>query len=135
MKTPDQRLTLIAFEYLNIPTLVTRKNDALDFHCVSVWGVQNALQAAYELGTGTGFPFDAGLPTRFDGYEIHGVREFDEGNGKFCEQVPDEEAEFWSLYGHIPGEGVECIGDYKTREHAEETYARITGRRFTAVGR
>ena len=39
----------------------------------------------------------ANLPTRFDGYEIHGVREFDDGGGKYCEQVPDDEAMFWSL--------------------------------------
>ena len=49
---------------------------------------------------------------------------------RYCEQVPDDEARFWSLYGHIPGQGVDCIGDFKTREHAEEVYARITGKRY-----
>jgi hypothetical protein len=67
---------------------------------------------------------------RFDDYEVHGVREFDDGAGKYCEQVPDDEAESWSLYGHIPGQGLECIGDFKTRELAEEVHARITGRRY-----
>jgi hypothetical protein len=67
---------------------------------------------------------------RFDDYEIHGVSEFDDDGRKFCEQVDDDEAQFWSLYGHIAGQGVECIGDYKTHEHAEEVYARITGRRY-----
>ena len=70
------------------------------------------------------------LTVRFDAYEIHGVGEFDDGTGKYCEQVPDDAAEFWSLYGHIPGQGVDCIGDFKTRKHAEEIYARITGRRY-----
>jgi hypothetical protein len=70
------------------------------------------------------------IPVRFDDYEIHGVREFDDGGGTYCEQVPDDEAAFWSLYGHIPGQGLECIGDFKTREQAEEVYARITGRRY-----
>jgi hypothetical protein len=68
---------------------------------------------------------------RFDDYEIHGVREYHGapfGQGTYCEQVPDDEAQFWSLYGHIPGQGLECIGDFKTRVHAEEVYARITGR-------
>ena len=37
----------------------------------------------------------------YDAYEIHGVAEV--GGG--CEPVPDGEAEFWSLYGHVPGEG------------------------------
>lgn len=67
----------------------------------------------------------------FDAYEIHGVAEFTDAAGeKFCEQVPDNEAQFWSLYGHIPGEGLECIGDFKTRALAEEVYARITGNRY-----
>jgi hypothetical protein len=67
------------------------------------------------------------LPIPFDAYEIHGVREFGRGKSRYCEQVPAEEAQFWSLYGHIPGQGVECIGDFATREFAEEVYARITG--------
>jgi hypothetical protein len=71
------------------------------------------------------------LPTPFDGYEIHGVRQFGRGKSRHCEQVPDEEAQFWSLYGHIPGQGVECIGDFKSREFAEEVYARITGEPYS----
>jgi hypothetical protein len=67
------------------------------------------------------------LPIPFDVYEIHGVREFGRSKARHCEQVPDDEAQFWSLYGHIPGQGVESIGDFKTREFAEEVYARITG--------
>ena len=47
-----------------------------------------------------------------------------------CEQVGDDEAEFWTLFGHIPGQGLDCIGDSAMREHAEEIYARITGRRY-----
>jgi len=73
------------------------------------------------------------LPARFDDYEIHGVREWfgsPFGQEKYCEQVHDDDAQFWRLYGHIPGPGLDCIGDFKTREHAEETYARITGRRY-----
>jgi hypothetical protein len=69
-------------------------------------------------------------PTAYDAYEVHGVREFGRGKNRFCEQVPDEKARFWSLYGHIPGQGADCIGDFKTREHAEEVYARITGRHY-----
>jgi len=68
--------------------------------------------------------------TPFDAYEISGVREFGSGAERYCEPVPDADAEFWSLYGHIPGQGVECIGNYKSRKAAEEMYARITGRPF-----
>jgi len=68
------------------------------------------------------------LPTPFDGYEVHGVREFGGGAKRHCEQVADEEARFWSLYGHISGQGLECIGDFKSRALAEEICARIKGR-------
>jgi hypothetical protein len=73
------------------------------------------------------------LPTPFDDYEVHGVKEFHEAAVRWCEQVSDREAEFWSLFGHIPGEGLDCIGDFKTRQHAEEIYARITGRSYRRV--
>lgn len=66
--------------------------------------------------------------TPFDDYEIYGVREFGRGKQRFCEQVPDAEAQFWSLYGHIPGQGLECIGDFDSRSFAEEVLARIRGR-------
>ncbi len=89
------------------------------------------MQAAYDAGRiGPHNPIAPNLPTRFDGYDIHGVRESDDGGGKYCEQVPDNEAEFWSLYGHISGQGLECIGDFKTRAHAQEIYERITGEHY-----
>lgn len=67
----------------------------------------------------------------FDGYEIHGVVEFRGADGtRYCEPAHDDEAHFWSLYGHIPGQGLECIGDFSTRAQAEEIFARITGRSF-----
>jgi hypothetical protein len=73
------------------------------------------------------------LLAAFDRYEIHGVREFGRGRNRYCEQVPDSEAQFWSLYGHIPNQGVECIGDFKTREFAEQIYARITGELYSPI--
>ena len=54
---------------------------------------------------------DIGL-TCFDDYEVRA------------------EAEVWRLYGRIPGQGLECIGDFKTQSQAEEVYARITGRPY-----
>ena len=131
MNSLDQLLNRISSEHLGLSTLNTRNSDSLDFHNVAVWQVRIALEAAYHAGKAS--PTDSTariLPTRFDGYEIHGVREFDDGGGKYCEQVPDDEAEFWSLYGHIPGAGLECIGDFKTRALAEEIYERITEERY-----
>jgi len=60
--------------------------------------------------------------TPYDAYEVHGCKDF----GDYVEQVPDAEAQFWSLYGHIPGQGLDCIGDYTSRQAAEEVRERIT---------
>ena len=131
MKPLDEPFADIASEHLRITTLRTQNSDSLDFHDVAVWQVKSALEAAYHAGKAALRDSTArSLPTRFDKYEIHGVREFDDGGGKYCEQVPDEEAQFWTLYGHIPGAGLESIGDFKTRAFAEEVYARITGERY-----
>ena len=139
---PDILFAAIARRYLGIPTLETRRSDSLDFHDVAVWQLKAALQAAYDARVKTGpLPMpDSGLPTPFDAYEIHGMRRFpgqgteDEPVGLAiddCEQAPDDRAQFWSLFGHIPGQGLECIGDFATRQHAEEVFARITGRPYT----
>jgi hypothetical protein len=68
-------------------------------------------------------------PTPFDDYEIHPVTAYLSPDGtRFCEVADDPaEASFWSLYGHIPGQGVECIGDFPSFEEAAAIYARITG--------
>jgi hypothetical protein len=80
--------------------------------------------AVIAKATGT---MNADLPIRFDAYEVHGVKRYHDGADSFCEQVDDGGADFWSLYGHIPGRGAQCIGDFRTREAAEEVYTRITG--------
>ena len=46
----DEAIEAIARNILEIETLAERKRDALDFHEVSVWGLKDALLAAYELG-------------------------------------------------------------------------------------
>jgi hypothetical protein len=75
----------------------------------------------------------AKLALLFDNYEISGCKEFRDGNGtSYTEPVEDDEAEFWTLYGHTEGEGVMAIGDFKTRKVAENVYFRIVGKRFTA---
>lgn len=40
----------IALEHLFIETLDSRNMDSLDFHDVSVRGIKNALQAAFDAG-------------------------------------------------------------------------------------
>lgn len=76
---------------------------------------------------------DRTLPTRFDAYEIQPCRRYidmDEPDIAFVEPCQPYEADFWTVYGHIPGEGVQAIGDFDTREHAEEVFAQITGQSY-----
>jgi hypothetical protein len=47
---PASLLASIAKEHLSIETLETRHSDGLDFHDVSVWGIQDALEAAFKAG-------------------------------------------------------------------------------------
>ena len=51
MTNSKQLIGQIASEYLSIPTLEPRKSDSLDFHQVSVWAVEAALNAAFEAGS------------------------------------------------------------------------------------
>ncbi|PZP83394.1 MAG: hypothetical protein DI582_11055 [Azospirillum brasilense] len=47
-------LATIAKQHLHIETLEIRNSDSLDFHDVAVWGVKDALLAAYEAGKAAG---------------------------------------------------------------------------------
>lgn len=72
----------------------------------------------------------------FDNYEISPCRRYVEAglpdpNGTSYEVCDPDEADVWTLYGHIPGEGVQALGDFATREDAEEVFFRITGIEFT----
>ena len=71
----------------------------------------------------------------YDNYEISPCKRHEEPDspGKFYFEVCEpREADVWTLYGHITGEGAQAIGDFDTREHAEEVYSRITGQAFPA---
>lgn len=75
----------------------------------------------------------------FNGYEVKQVVEcVDSIGNKFCEPLENGTiedarkdanyvADFWTLYGHLEGEGVRCIGDYDQRAAAVEMYCFITG--------
>ena len=70
----------------------------------------------------------------FDNYEISPCGRYEEPDspGKYYFEVCEpEEADVWTLYGHIPDEGVQAIGDFSKREYAEEAFQRITGIPFT----
>lgn len=72
----------------------------------------------------------------YDDYEISGCHRLDDAglpnpNGLSIETCDDADAQFWTLYGHIDGQGVEAIGDFNSREAAEKVFCRITGESFT----
>jgi len=48
--TTERKLLQIAKQHLQTDTLETQHSDQLDFHEVSVWGIKNALQAAFDAG-------------------------------------------------------------------------------------
>ncbi len=72
-------------------------------------------------------------PTAYDNYEISPCTRTEEPDapGTFYFEVCEpHEADVWTLYGHIPGEGVRAIGDFATRDRAEEVFHRIAGFAF-----
>lgn len=46
----QKHLTEIASKHLFVDNLETQNSDSSDFHEVSVWGIEAALKAAFELG-------------------------------------------------------------------------------------
>lgn len=48
--TIDQTLTEIAAKHLGLETLEARNSDSLDFSEQGVWGIKDALAAAYAAG-------------------------------------------------------------------------------------
>jgi hypothetical protein len=66
----------------------------------------------------------------FDCYEIGPCRRIelpDPPGGFDFEACEPDEADVWTLYGHISGEGAQSIGDFPNRNEAEEAFSRITG--------
>jgi hypothetical protein len=74
----------------------------------------------------------------YDNYEISPCCRLDEDgnpdpNGNTYEVCEPHEADVWTLYGHLDGEGVQAIGDFATRDDAEEAFYCITGIEFADV--
>jgi hypothetical protein len=70
----------------------------------------------------------------YDNYEVSPCTRTEEPDkpGHFYFEVCEPpEADVWTLYGHIHGQGVEAIGDFSSRQHAEQVYYRITGQPFS----
>ncbi|MCG7911712.1 MAG: hypothetical protein JAY82_18255 [Candidatus Thiodiazotropha taylori] len=56
----------------------------------------------------------------YDGLELAPVAEYEgKESCKFCERVDDpKDAQLWSVFGHLPEGGVECLEDFPTEREA-----------------
>jgi hypothetical protein len=68
------------------------------------------------------------LEQPIDGFEVHPCKIVDEDINldpkiQAVEQCEPEEAQFWSVYIHYEGGGLDCIADCDTEELANELYA------------
>lgn len=79
------------------------------------------------------------VPTgKFDEFEYHPCKVVDEDKNlkkeiQSIEQCEPEEAEFWSVYVHLIGGGLDCIADCATEDEAKQLieileYVRIFGK-------
>ena len=74
-----------------------------------------------------------GIYRGYDSLEVHTVLATD----SFCEslpqneEIPDDAIVFWSIYGHIPNEGLECCGDFVSFESACSTAEKLGGMKKT----
>jgi hypothetical protein len=61
------------------------------------------------------------LHSGFDGFEVHPCREYDKDTkSAHIEQCEASEAEFWSVYVHLVGAGLDCIADCETENEAND---------------
>ncbi len=79
---------------------------------------------------------------KFDAYEYNGVIEYEDCDGeRYCEPVTEDQLAdwqdqggdnatpvnaFWSVYGHLPEGGVECLCDCATEDDARRIYEALT---------
>lgn len=74
-------------------------------------------------------PYAAG----YDALEVHTVIEISGFAESLSsgEEIPEADALYWSLYGHTPNEGLECIGDFISFEAACEVADKLGGKLFS----
>lgn len=64
------------------------------------------------------------LGQEFDAFELQPVKKVGEvaEGSEAWEVCEEDDAEMWSVYIHVPGEGLQCIADCETKESAEKLY-------------
>ena len=66
----------------------------------------------------------------YDALEVHTVETFSDDYAELIcdgEDLPEGGLVCWSLYGHIPNEGIECIGNFDSFEAACSTAEKLGG--------
>lgn len=90
-------------------------------------------QESFPRGARTG---PTAATVKYNAWELSKVAEYHNADqdGTYCERVDDNEDRttdpgfiryLWTIYGHIPGQGAEAIGDFETEEHAMSVYLRL----------
>ena len=71
--------------------------------------------------------------TGYDALEVHTVIEISGFAESLSsgEEIPEADALYWSLYGHTPNEGLECIGDFISFGAACEVANKLGGKLFS----
>jgi len=64
---------------------------------------------------------------KYNGLEISPIREFKEAasDQKHCERCEREEADYWSVFGHLAAGGAECFEDFKSEGKARAFAAQL----------
>jgi hypothetical protein len=70
--------------------------------------------------------------TGYDALEVHTVLILDDFVEALIdgEEIPEGSVVSWSLYGHVPNEGLECIGDFNSFDSACEVAKKLGGNKF-----
>lgn len=58
----------------------------------------------------------------YDALEIHPMKINDYGNYEHLDEATEDQAEFWSIFGHIPEEGLDDITDIPNKEDAHKVF-------------
>jgi hypothetical protein len=64
--------------------------------------------------------------TIYDAFELHPIALYADCDGTHEDRASNPAtADYWSLFGHLPTGGVECLADFKTSEAARLVFARL----------
>jgi len=72
------------------------------------------------------------IKTGFDGFELHPCKVINGVDSilaehEYIEQCEPNEAEFWSVYVHLVGAGLDCIADCENEQQAKNLIAFLEG--------